>query len=255
MAEEARAGPERGVAAPKSFFMASRRWHLLTSPGDLLFRGERWTNDGRCVRGDGNFIFTRRPWKPRVEAWLKTEFLAGRRGGASEPGGGKGRRVFEVFLETGTARLFLPAKAFGKRFRTRTLQSVGDPPATTSHAQDWLQLAALASFFPCDSRVAAARPAFLVGEGKAPLNRNKVLAGGAVTVTRQVRNQPIIAAALFWPLSPADVIARVEEYSGRPPLKACAAYALTKLETRDGSSGHTKYGPSGNGHNVSTDFM
>ena len=62
-------------------------------------------------------------------------------------------------------------------------------------------------------------------------------------------NPPIIASGPLLALSPADVIARVEEYSG---LKLAEAYALPKLDQE--VKRHTKYARQ-NGIHVSPTFM
>ncbi len=132
---------------------------------------------------------------------------------------GQGSRVFEVFLEPTCP---FSAKAFGKL--DETLQSAGANNVTLKiwlHSQPWHLFSGVIT------RCALA--ASTLGEGKGePADHC---------------SGPLLA------LSPADVIARVEEYSG---LKLAEAYALPKLDQE--VKRHTKYARQ-NGIHVSPTFM
>ena len=124
---------------------------------------------------------------------------------------GQGSRVFEVFLEPTCP---FSAKAFGKL--DETLQSAGANNVTLKiwlHSQPWHLFSGVIT------RCALA--ASTLGEGKGAAK--KVLAG--VAAHRGKFEPADHCSGPLLALSPADVIARVEEYSG---LKLAEAYALPK---------------------------
>lgn len=148
---------------------------------------------------------------------------------------GQGSRVFEVFLEPTCP---FSAKAFGKL--DETLQSAGANNVTLKiwlHSQPWHLFSGVIT------RCALA--ASTLGEGKGAAK--KVLAG--VAAHRDKFEPADHCSGPLLALSPADVIARVEEYSG---LKLAEAYALPKLDQE--VKRHTKYARQ-NGIHVSPTFM
>jgi hypothetical protein len=148
---------------------------------------------------------------------------------------GQGSRVFEVFLEPTCP---FSAKAFGKL--DETLQSAGTNNVTLKiwlHSQPWHLFSGVIT------RCALA--ASTLGEGKGAAK--KVLAG--VAAHRDKFEPADHCSGPLLALSPADVIARVEEHSG---LKLAEAYALPKLDQE--VKRHTKYARQ-NGIHVSPTFM
>ena len=126
---------------------------------------------------------------------------------------GQGSRVFEVFLEPTCP---FSAKALGKL--DETLLLAGADNVTLKiwlHSQPWHLFSGVIT------RCALA--ASTLGEGKGAAK--KVLAG--VAAHRDKFEPADHCSGPLLALSPADVIARVEEYSG---LKLAEAYALPKLD-------------------------
>ena len=148
---------------------------------------------------------------------------------------GQGPRVFEVFLEPTCP---FSAKAFGEL--DETLQSAG---ANTVTLKIWLHSQPWHLFSGVITRCALA--ASTLGEGKGAAK--KVLAG--VAAHRDKFEPADHCSGPLLALSPADIIARVEEYSG---LKLAEAYALPKLDQE--VKRHTKYARQ-NGIHVSPTFM
>jgi protein-disulfide isomerase len=148
---------------------------------------------------------------------------------------GQGSRVFEVFLEPTCP---FSAKAFGKL--DETLQMAGPDNVTLKiwlHSQPWHLFSGVIT------RCALA--ASTLGEGKDAAK--KVLAG--VAAHRDKFEPADHCSGPLLALSPTDVIARVEEYSG---LKLADAYALPRLDQE--IKRHTKYARQ-NGIHVSPTFM
>ena len=148
---------------------------------------------------------------------------------------GQGSRVFEVFLEPTCP---FSAKALGKL--DETLQLAG---ADNVRLKIWLHSQPWHLFSGVITRCALA--ASTLGEGKGAAR--KVLAG--VAAHRDKFEPADHCSGPLLALSPADVIARVEEYSG---LKLAEAYALPKLDQE--VKRHTKYARQ-NGIHVSPTFM
>ena len=148
---------------------------------------------------------------------------------------GHGSKVFEVFLEPTCP---FSAKAFGKL--DETLQTAGAEKVTLKiwlHSQPWHLFSGVIT------RCVLA--ASTLGEGKEAAK--KVLAG--VAAHRDKLEPADHCTGPLLALSPTDVIARVEDYSG---LKLAEAYALPKLDHE--IKRHTKYARQ-NGIHVSPTFM
>lgn len=148
---------------------------------------------------------------------------------------GQGPRVFEVFLEPTCP---FSAKAFGKL--DETLQSAGTDTVTLKiwlHSQPWHLFSGVIT------RCALA--ASTLGDGKSAAR--KVLAG--VAAHRDKFEPADHCSGPLLSLSPADIIARVEEFSD---LKLAEAYALPGLDRE--VKRHTKYARQ-NGIHVSPTFM
>ncbi len=148
---------------------------------------------------------------------------------------GQGSRVFEVFLEPTCP---FSAKAFGKL--DETLQTAGADNITVRiwlHSQPWHLFSGVIV------RCALAASTLADGKGAA----KKVLAG--VAAHREEFEPADHCSGPLLAASPADIIARVEKYSG---LKLGDAYALSKLDQE--IKRHTKYARQ-NGVHVSPTFM
>ncbi|WP_421999846.1 DsbA family protein [Reyranella sp.] len=148
---------------------------------------------------------------------------------------GHGPKVFEVFLEPTCP---FSAKAFGKL--DETLQSAGADRITLRiwlHSQPWHLFSGVIT------RCVLA--ASTLGAGKDAAR--KVLAG--VANHRDQYEPADHCSGPLLDLSPADVIARVEDHSG---LKLAEAYALPTLDRE--VKRHTKYARQ-NGIHVSPTFM
>lgn len=148
---------------------------------------------------------------------------------------GQGPRMFEVFLEPTCP---FSAKAFGKL--DETLQSAGTDTVTLKiwlHSQPWHLFSGVIT------RCALA--ASTLGDGKSAAR--KVLAG--VAAHRDKFEPADHCSGPLLSLSPADIIARVEEFSG---LKLAEAYALPGLDRE--VKRHTRYARQ-NGIHVSPTFM
>ena len=148
---------------------------------------------------------------------------------------GQGPKVFDVFLEPTCP---FSNRAFGKL--DETLQSAGANNVTMRlwlHSQPWHLFSGVLT------RCALAASTLPEGKGAA----KKVLAG--VAAPRAEFEPADHCSGPLLDLSPADIIARVEEYSG---LKLAEAYALPKLDQE--VKRHTKFARQ-NGIHVSPTFM
>ena len=152
---------------------------------------------------------------------------------------GQGSRVFEVFLEPTCP---FSAKAFGKL--DETLASAGADAVTLRiwlHSQPWHLFSGVIT--RCVLAASTLGEGQVRGKGAA----KKVLAG--VAAHRDQFEPADHCSGPLLALSPNDIIARVEEYSG---LKLAQAYALPKLDQE--VKRHTKYARQ-NGIHVSPTFM